>query len=440
MIQKLRRRLTCLFTVSTGAILTLVLCVAFFYQLRLGRIQNQQTFQNQLLELTYLLESASNFSDAYLAGLEEDGRLIIHIEDNRRPLFFSGSWTPLTDREELIELAKEEALKENVDTTAQPFSHSLKKSSVFSLKGLHGDTYQGIVMVVSRGNGFRSLTLLADTTQQRRALLIQTALFCCLELVGVLALFAVSRAVVRKAVRPVEEYHQKQTDFVAAASHELRSPLAVIQTSASAIAAAPEKTAQMLRVIQNECTRSGNMIKNLLLLASADSESLDSKMQPLEIDTLLFRLFETYQPLCESRNIHLGLSLPDEFLPKISGNAQWIYQILSILLDNAIAYGCPPDSHSTDRGSKKPAIRLAAESQAGVVTLSVIDHGPGIPDQEKAHVFDRFYRADRSRSDKEHTGLGLSLARTLAKQMGQTLEIDDTPGGGCTFRIRFLSL
>lgn len=450
MIQKLSRRLTCLFTAATGVILTLVLCVAFFYQFRLSRIQNEQAFQNQLLELTHLLEGTTSFSDNYLAKLENDGHLIIHIEDNQRPIFFSGSWEPLTERETLINLANEKALAENIDTTNPPFSRSLHKSSVFSLKGRHGDSYQGTVLVISTENGFRSLTLLADTTRQHRVFLFQCILFCLLELTGILALFFVSRHVVQKAVRPIEEYHQRQTDFVAAASHELRSPLAVIQTSASAVSAAPEQAPRMVQIIQKECIRSASLIKNLLLLASADAGSLTSEMQSVEIDTLLLQLFENYQPLCKSRNIHLQLVLPDEFLPEVYGNAQWIYQILSILLDNAIAYGCPnpvnqsnnssgvpTDAHSSQDSIKKPAIRLTAELQETMVTLSVIDYGPGISDEQKSLIFDRFYRADTSRTDKEHTGLGLSIARALAEQMNQPLNVTDTESGGCTFQINF---
>lgn len=427
MIKAFTQRLTFLFTASTSVILTLVLGVFFFYQLRITQIQNLDDFQNQLLDLTHRLEGSPNLTDSWLAELETNGRLIIHIEDNQIPLFFSGSWNPPTDRETLIRLAKEQALSEHVDTSVRPFSNSMNKTSVFTLKGRHGDTYRGNVLVLSTDNGFRSLILLADTTVRQRGLYLQIIIFLILELSGILALYIISRYVIRKAILPIEEYHQKQTDFVAAASHELRSPLAVIQTSASAVISAPQELPRMTKLIQAECTRAGNLIKNLLLLASADSKSLNCDMQPLEIDSLLLKLYESYEPLCLSRNIHLLLILPDDFLPKISGNEQWICQILSILLDNAIAHGCS--------GMTKPVIRLTAETDSNFVALSVIDHGHGIADEKKAYIFDRFYRGDPSRHDKDHTGLGLSIAQTLAAQMNCSVSLCDTPGGGCTFRI-----
>lgn len=428
MIPKLQRHLTLLFTGATGLILTLVLAVAFIYQFRLNLSQNSEQFQSQLLDLTHRLEGTSSFSDDWLAKLEADSCLIISIEDNGRPLFFPGSWTPPTDREFLIDLAKKEAEKEGVSTDAKPYASSLSKSSVFSLKGKHLDTYQGTVMVLSTEGGFRSLTLLSETSHIRRTLLLQLLLFLVLEGLGVFSLFLVSRRVVKKAVHPLEEYHQKQTEFIAAASHELRSPLAVMQTSASAILAMPDQALKMAESIQKECIRAGSLIKNLLLLSSADAGTFEGEIQPMEIDTLLLQLFENYEPLCRAKNIRLSLLLPDEFLPKVSGNSQWVYQILSILLDNAVAYGC---------SGEKPAIQLSAECRGQSLFVRVTDHGPGIPDPQKDQIFLRFYRGDKSRSAKEHSGLGLSIAKTLADRMSLALQVTDTPGGGAAFQLTF---
>lgn len=422
MIQKLQRRLTLLFTGATCLILTLTLGVTCFYQFTQSRSKASSSFQNQLLDLTNKLELDENFSDDWLARLEHTGRLIIHIEENGVPLFFTGSWTPDTDRDTLIQLAKDTALTRQVDTAKRPFSYSMEKT-VFSLKGKKQDTYQAAVVVLSLDKGYRSMVLLADTTKQTRTALLQVLFFLALEFWGVLALYLVSRYVVERAVKPVKEYHQKQTDFVAAASHELRSPLAVIQASASAITAMPEQGPKMAKAIVQECARAGKLIKNLLLLASADSESLAAQMEPVEADDLLLRLFEAYEPLCKDKQILLKLKLPEDFLPQVSGNPLWIYQIVSIFLDNAISYGCSEESE----------IIIQADLLGKEAAISVCDHGPGIPEQTKERIFDRFYQADSSRSEKEHFGLGLCIADTLAKQMKARVSIKDTKGGGATF-------
>lgn len=429
MIQKLQRHLTFIFTAATGGILTLVLLIALFYQSQLKLSQSSTFFQNQLLDLTHRLEGTSSFSDDWLANLEAEGHFIVHIEDNGTPLFFPGAWTPSTNRDSLVALAKKEAQKEGIDTNTRPYSSTMLKSSVFFFNGNHHDSYRGTVMVIATDSGFRSLVLLEETTPIYREFLFRIALFLILELLGVLSLYLVSRQVVKKAVLPIEEYHQKQNEFIAAASHELRSPLAVMQTSASTILSMPEQAPKMALFIQKECQRAGNLIKNLLLLSSGDN--LPREMNPVEIDSLLLQVFETYEPLCNSKDIKLNLKLPDNFLPKVSGNYQWIYQILSIFLDNAIAYGCTEE---------KPSIQLTVALQERHLSVRITDHGMGIPDTQKLQIFDRFYRADKSRNDKEHSGLGLSIAKMLAEHMPIELCVLDTPNGGSTFQITFLHI
>lgn len=434
MIKKLRRRLTLLFLIPTSLILSLILLVLFFWQASLTRNEQAVNLQNQILNLTYQLEGAYFFSDDWLAGLEYDYRMIIHIEDNRVPLLFSGSWSPRTDRDVLIELAKEQARKEHIDTSARPYSSTMKKSSIFTVHGRNHDTYQGIVVILATEDGFRSLTMLSDITELKRQEPRRLLFFLGVDILGILALFLISRFVASKAASPVAEYHRKQTDFIAAASHELRSPLAVIQNCAAASLSMPELTGKMNRLILSECIRSGKLIKNLLWLTSADTGKNPRKPAPVEIDLLLLRLFETYEPLCYSKNIRLRLLLTDEMIPCVSGNSQWIYQLFSIFLDNAIAYGC---TGAGNFHGGKPSIEICARVEGRKVAVSVSDHGPGIPKGQKDMIFDRFYRSDASRKEKEHFGLGLSIAQSLAAQLGVGIEVLDTEGGGCTFRVEF---
>ncbi len=434
MIQKLRRHLTLLFVIPTSLILSLILIVLFFWQSSLTRNEQAVNLQNQILNLTYQLEGAYFFSDDWLALMEHEHRLIIHIEENRIPLFFSGSWVPRTDRDVLIELAKEQAQKQHIDTLARPYSSTMQKSSIFTVQGRNHDTYQGIVVILATEEGFRSLTLLSDITELKRQEPKRFLFFLGVDILGILALFLVSRFVAAKAVAPVAEYHQKQTDFIAAASHELRSPLAVIQNCATTSLSMPIQTEKMNRLILSECSRSGKLIKNLLWLTSADTREIKCRLEPVEIDLLLLRLLEAYEPLCNSKNIRLRLLLPDEILPCVAGNPQWIYQLLSIFIDNAIAYGCQGNENFSD---EKPAIELLVKVIGKKISISVSDHGPGIPDNQKAVIFDRFYRSDSSRREKEHFGLGLSIAQLLAEQLGSEIEVLDTNGGGCTFQVNF---
>lgn len=341
MIQNLRRHLCLLFIIPSGILVTFILCVAFFWQHFQDKRQQTEALQNHVLNLTYQLEAQSSFSDHWLAKLESDNHLIIHIEDNHVPLFFSGAWTPRTDRDILIKRAQEMARREHIDASVRPYSSTLSKSSFFTIQGDVKDSYQGTVVVLATPNGFRSLTLLLDMTKENHLTMSQLILFLCLECLSLLFLFLIGRFTASKATAPLAEYHKKQTDFVSFASHELRSPLAVIQSCADTGLSIPDQSQKMNKIIQKECRRAGMLIKNMLLLASADSGSLPSQKQPVELDEILLRLFESYEPLCNTKNIRLKLTLPDEFLPCVNGNPQWIHQILSIFIDNAIAYGCP---------------------------------------------------------------------------------------------------
>ncbi len=446
MIQKLYRRLTLLFTGATSLVLLLLLCVAFFYQYHGMDSRTDTAFSNQLADLKSKLQLDSGIADSWLARMEAEKKYIIYMEENGRPLFFPGSWKPRTDRDVLIARAREQALLEHVDLSRRPFSYSVKESTVFYVKGDRGDTYLACGVVVSLDKGFRGMILLLDTTGQKRARQWQCFLFLLLELLGTAALYLVSRRLVRRAVKPVEEYHQKQTEFVAAASHELRSPLTVIQTCASAAIAMPEQAGHMADLIQRECARAGRLVKNLLLLASLDSmegtgkdkkghrygkAGTESKEEGVEVDGILLKLLEAYEPLCESKAVRLRLRLPTEILPLAEGNSQWIYQILAIFLDNAIAYGCTGE----EEGQGKDNIELAACCKGKQIAISVRDHGPGIPDEWKERIFERFSRMDPSRRDKDHFGLGLGIALSLAERMGAEVRAEDTAGGGSTFLL-----
>ena len=121
----------------------------------------------------------------------------------------------------------------------------------------------------------------------------------------------------------------------------------------------------------------------------------------------------------------LLIELPEDSLPVCFCDSLKISQALAILIDNALAY--------VPEGGM---IRLSARQEAASVSLFVADNGPGIPDSEKEAVFQRFYRSDTSRNDKQHFGLGLCIAKEIALLHHGTLSVSDTPGGGATFQLK----
>ena len=260
------------------------------------------------------------------------------------------------------------------------------QTSIFQIHGDSRDVYLGNILVLQTPAGYKKLTLLQDISDSRKKSLKTGCFYLFIDLFGILLLFLSGRWFVRRSLRPLEETYQKQQDFVAAASHELRSPIAVIQMTADAVSSHSAEDTRLLSVIKNECRRGSALIKNLLLLASAEQREWAVRKRKFEIDDLLLSLLELYEPLCLSKNGTLQLRLPEEPLPPVSADPELCRQILTILLDNAIAY-------SLTRPSRK--ILLRAEHCHPHTLVFVVDHGPGIPDEEKEFIFDRFYKVHR---------------------------------------------
>ncbi len=427
MFPKLEKKFVILYTLSTGLILTLILAVAFLSYLASQNSRQNSMFQDQLFTLMSRLQSDSIFSDSYLAQLEHKNHLAIYIEENGSPFFFPGSYQTRTERGKLFERAENLAAGEGIFPNSHPISSNLLQSSLLEIRGDEGDLYLGNILIIQTANGYKKLILLQDISGSQMQSIKTLIFYLVIDCIGILLLFLTGRWFVRRSLKPLEETYEKQQDFVAAASHELRSPLAVIQSTADAIADAPEEQGRLLDVIRKECRRGSSLVKNLLLLAAADQKQWAVKKVYFEMDEMLLSLLEVYEPLCVSKNGKLLLELPDESMPKVYADTALCRQIFTILLDNAVAYGLGED------GGR---IVLRATYLHPHVEVSVIDHGPGIPDGEKRLIFDRFYRQDQSRRQKEHFGLGLSVAAKLAEIQGVELDVRDTEGGGSTFRVK----
>lgn len=427
MFPKLEKKFVILYTFSTGLILTLILAVAFLSYLASQNSRQNSMFQDQLFTLMSRLQTDSIFSDSYLAQLEHKNHLAIYIEENGSPFFFPGSYQTRTERGKLFERAENLAAGEGIFPNSHPISSNLLQSSLLEIRGDKGDLYLGNILIIQTTNGYKKLILLQDISGSQMQSIKTLIFYLGIDCIGILLLFLTGRWFVRRSLKPLEETYEKQQDFVAAASHELRSPLAVIQSTADAIADAPEEQGRLLDVIRKECRRGSSLVKNLLLLAAADQKQWAVKKMYFEMDEMLLSLLEVYEPLCVSRNGMLLLELPDESMPKVYADPALCRQIFTILLDNAVAYGLGED------GGR---IVLRATYLHPHVEVSVIDHGPGIPDGEKRLIFDRFYRQDQSRRQKEHFGLGLSVAAKLAEIQGVELDVRDTEGGGSTFRVK----
>ncbi len=498
----LRRRLTLLYAVTTSLILTLVMAAFLIMRIRETRQGQMEDFYDLWNSLQFRLQSDTTIAQGFLAQTEADHKVVIHIEENGTALLYNGSWQPQTPRAELIGRVKALAEAEGVFTTVRPISASSVVSSIFTFQGESGEDYCARVLVSAFGRSVRALCLIAYVPPVTDALRTTLIWLAALELLGVAGLSAISWYFVGWSLRPVAESQRKQAEFIAAASHELRSPLAVLRSGIAAlqsafaeVSASPRSlsgedasgasVSGLLSTFDSECGRMARLIDDMLLLASADARTWKLTMSDVDLDTLLIDTYDAWLPLCRGKGIGLRLALPEEPLPVLKGDAERIRQILAILLDNAAAYtpagkdillSAEPVSDpgrsvlhsgrfrrrlpagrsgsvripSPARQARIPGVALPAH-RAGIsgvtlpvhqarisgVALHVADQGPGIPDDVKPYIFDRFYRADSARSDKSHFGLGLSIAKELAALHGGSLSVSDTETGGSCFTAVF---
>ena len=226
-------------------------------------------------------------------------------------------------------------------------------------------------------------------------------------------------------IRPLIINRQKQTEFIAAASHELRSPLALMLSCLSSMSkASADEAEHFSEMIMQEGKRMGRLIDDMLTLSSSDSTHFPINKTNVELDTLVLSAYEKFEPLALKKNISLDFILPDTLSTPYSCDRERIEQVLSILLDNALSY-------TPENGR----VCLSLSETSGRITIRVADNGIGIPDSEKESIFERFYRCDKAHKDKKHFGLGLCIAQEIVHMHKGKIRVEDTPGGGTTFVV-----
>ncbi len=232
----------------------------------------------------------------------------------------------------------------------------------------------------------------------------------------------------KRTLKPIFMAWEKQTEFVQNAAHELRTPLTIIQAKQQLLLKEPESKiidkSEDIRLTINETRRLTKLIKELMILATADSNQLQIKKELKDIDELIKEVVTPYMEYAEMQNKELLLELKCN--KKINIDINKITQLMVILLDNAIKY--------TKEGEK---IKVNTYYKDGKCTIEVIDEGIGISDEQKKHIFERFYRADKARTrETGGTGLGLAIAQTIVKVHGGTIKVYNNEPKGTKFVIK----
>ncbi|MDE6737749.1 MAG: HAMP domain-containing histidine kinase, partial [Lachnospiraceae bacterium] len=285
--------------------------------------------------------------------------------------------------------------------------------------------YYGSVISMGSPDSTLEVIVLSSLLNLENQIREQRLRFLLIDVAAVVLLGIFSWFFTGKLLKPIVENQKKQALFIASASHELRTPLSVILSAAECCKSAPpERRDGFLKTICQEGLRVSSLVSDMLTLSQSDNQRFPIRMEPTELDTLLMNSYEAFQPLAQEKSISLSIELPEGALPVCPADPERISQVISILIHNAISY-------TPEHGK----ITLAVSKHKERFHISVTDSGIGISDEDKKKIFDRFYRVEKSRSTKDHFGLGLSIAYEIVKAHGGNIQVSDTVGGGSCFTV-----
>lgn len=218
-------------------------------------------------------------------------------------------------------------------------------------------------------------------------------------------------------------------EFVANVSHELRSPLSLLQgyveALADGLAEDEEERNKYLNILLDETLRLRRLVNDLLDLTQLETGNMNLRVEEVSVEELVNRVTTRIEPLFNEQHKHLQVSVQDH-LPLIMGDEDKLQQVLVNLLDNAIKY-TPANG----------LVEVNAALHDDKVQISVRDTGPGIPEDELEHVWERFYKVDKARTRESvgGTGLGLAIVKNIIQTHGGEITVSSQPGKGSTFTV-----
>lgn len=279
----------------------------------------------------------------------------------------------------------------------------------YAIKLSKGNSENGIIgnyiYRVKKDKGRTSVTLMENenVVKHIKMIFIFTVVACFLSLI---IIYIVARKISNFIVQPVQETFEKQKQFISDASHELKTPLAVIEANTDVLQN-EFKNNKWLNYIQNEIESMNKLINELLLLAKTENVDEAKYYNELDISNETKIIVSMFESMAYEKNVVLKTNIQERIT--INGNKEDFEHLISTLLDNAIKH---------TRSSEEVIIVLQKDKNNMI--LQIKNMGEPIPESEREKIFERFYRIDKSRSRKEKRyGLGLAIAKaTVEKYKG----------------------
>lgn len=262
-----------------------------------------------------------------------------------------------------------------------------------------------------------------DNEVLRRLIVISITIY----IISLVFVFIISLFLANMSLRPIINAWEKQKAFTADASHELRTPLTVITTNLDIVLDNKDETVKSqdkwLKNIKLETTRMTKLIEDLLFLARSDAKKSKLNAVNFNISNTISQSIVPFEPVCIKHKITFSSHIERDIT--FLGNEGSISQLITILVDNAIKH-TPPGG----------AIDIKVIKIKNKVELTVSDTGEGIAPEHIGKIFERFYKIDKSRSNRQgNFGLGLSIAKSIVENHNGSINVSSTIGKGTTFKV-----
>lgn len=235
------------------------------------------------------------------------------------------------------------------------------------------------------------------------------------------------------SIERAREKEDQMRRFVGDASHELRTPLTSVRGYTELYrSGATDDIDLVLSKVDEESKRMSVLVEDLLALTRAEGQKLAK--EPVDMLELALSVASSTKAAFPEREVHVRNETDD--VPIVTGDSMRLHQVLSNLVTNAIRHAGDDATITIRLRVDSPALHLNNDATPDMVVVEVIDDGVGMPPEVARHIFERFYRADSSRSRSSGgSGLGLAIAKSLVEQHGGTIEVASIEGEGSTFRV-----
>lgn len=250
----------------------------------------------------------------------------------------------------------------------------------------------------------------------------------CAYVLTIIALYLINLFIAGISLKPVQRTWDQQQNFIADASHELKTPLTVILTNSNILMAHPDDTVrEQMKWVEStneEAAHMKDLVDKLLILAKTDNIQKNKLFSSVEFSDLVMRLALQFEPVAFEKGVVIETDIEDGI--RIVGDQTALNQIVHILLDNAVKYA--------GIGGR---VDLTLKRRQKYVYLSTRNTGTPIPPEDLPHVFERFYRSDKARTSGSGYGLGLAICKNLAELHKAQISVTSDETNGTVFTVRF---